>query len=146
MGQRVERDTTITYAADAWLRVRHAGEAGVPLDPDDLDGHNWLYDHLQIPVNDAPALFGPGDGRLLALARVRCSDCRASVAVVNALDARPRGGTVVYDVLTQHPPAVPRGPMRQVYVVLGAPGDPRGRLPIARPSKVLTTCRAHGLL
>jgi hypothetical protein len=49
-------------------------------------------------------------------------------------------------VLTQHPPTVPDGPMRQVYVVLGAPGDPRGRWPIARPSKLLTTCWAHGLL
>jgi len=146
MGQRVERDTTTPYAADAWLRVRHAGEAGVPLDADDLDGHNWLHDHLRIPVNTAPPLFGPGDEQVLALARVRCPDCRAVVAVVNALDARRRGGELVYEGLTQHSPVTPGEPMRQVYVVLGAPGDLRGRLPITRPREALTTCRAHGIL
>jgi hypothetical protein len=144
VGQRVERDTALTYQFAAAGRALRACIEGVPVDPADLDAHNWLYDHLQVPINDAPALFGNGDEQVLAL--VRCGRCRAVVGELHAQDARRRGGPLVYDVLTQHPPTTPGGPVRQVYVVLGAPGDPAGRPPIPRPATVLTTCRAHGLL
>jgi hypothetical protein len=146
VAQRVERETTLPYRLAAGHRALSACAAGVPVDPDDLDALNFLHDHLQIPVNNAPALFRPGDGQVLALARVRCSECRAVVAVVNALDARPRRGPLVYEALTSHRPSQPGGAMRQVYVVLGAPGNTRGRPPIPRPTTVLTTCRAHGVL
>jgi hypothetical protein len=155
MGQRVKRSPTITHTIDDEFRAQRAAGAAEAADPTDAGALTAVEAQLFEMVNDSPPLFRPWDGdqEVLAVARVWCGSCLQAgrrrgraVAVAKAMDARHRGGAVVFSLLTQRPGAAPADPWPLVPVVLGVPGDDLGRMATPCPETALTWCRAHGRL
>jgi hypothetical protein len=153
MVQRVTRSQTITHTIAEEFRAQRTAEAAAAPDPADVGALTAIYGQLFEMVNDSPPLVRAGDQQLLALTRVWCGPCRRAsrrrgkpVAVVKAIDARPRGGPIIFVLQTQHPGPASGDPWRQAPVVLGAPGDDLGRVETPCPKSALTWCRAHGPL
>jgi len=138
MGQRVKRSAERT----ALIRATFVPSPA----PDDLDALTEAYFSLSDEVNNSPPIIRDGDAHIGPLVVCYCQQCGARVAAAFVHDARGRGGTVVYRLDTQHPPA-DGAEYRSVPVVLSPGGDAdNGRPPLRCGPTAYTHCRAHGRL